>query len=372
MKLLHTADLHLGRMLRDVSLLDDQRKILDELSGIAVKEGVNAVLIAGDVYQKVAPQAEAMELFDGFISTMMKTGIRVFVVSGNHDSAQRISYFSALAKLGGVYVTERFTGKLQTVEMEDEFGKVYFHLLPFVRPIDVRQALPQIRVSDYSDAVRNVINASEIDFSARNILIAHQFVTGSQLSGSEDKTIGTVDNVDLELFTSFDYVALGHIHRAQCLKKNSIRYSGSPLKYSVDEAEHHKSCVIVDLGPKGTVDTKTIEITQPHEVRKVEGYLDEIMLQPYSEDYIWVTVHDDEVPPDSAARVSTVFPNLMGFTVENAKSKQDRDVRGAAEVENLDPVKLFTEFYAKQNNGEGPSDKQIELFKKLFREVKEQ
>ena len=366
MRFIHTADLHLGRMLGDVSMLEDQRQALIEIASLCRAHKADALLIAGDVYQRSAPQAEAMELFNDFVSGLVDDGIRVFAISGNHDSAQRISYFSRLIRKSGVYVSENFEGKLQSIPMRDEYGEITVHLLPYIRPSNVRLCYPEEKIDSYTDAVKRVVEKSNVDFSARNVLVAHQFITGGEMAGSEEKTVGTLDNVDLSAISGFDYVALGHLHRPQRLGSEAVRYAGSPLKYSFGESNDKKSAVLVELRQKGDMEITLLPIPFQRDVRRVEGAYADLMAMPYSEDYLWVSLTDEEVPVDAGRMLKTVFPNLRHFTVSNSKTKLDMDISGAESVADLDAEGLFSDFYAEQNNGVRPGEAQMALFKKLF------
>ena len=244
MKFLHTADLHIGKQLNDVSFLEDQRHILGQIASLAEQERVDAVLVAGDVYQKSSPPAEAMTLFNDFVTRLVRAGIRLFAISGNHDSDQRISYFSELIRASGVYVSERFEGSVQTIPMEDEYGPINICMLPFLRPAQVRRFHPDDKIASYQDAMRAVLMHSPVDARERNILLCHQFITGAERSDSEEASVGGLDNIDAELFDDYDYVALGHIHRPQQLLRSTLRYAGSPLKYSFSEVDHRKSVAL--------------------------------------------------------------------------------------------------------------------------------
>lgn len=371
MKLLHIADLHLGKRMNDIDLLEDQRCVLAQLLNMALGEKVQAVLIAGDVYQKASPPAEAMTAFDGFVSALAGAGIKVFVISGNHDSDQRISYFSSLLRSSGVYVSESFTGCLQQYTLTDEYGEVLVSLLPFIKPLTVRRFFPDKNIASYQDAAAAVLAASPIDQSKRNVLLCHQFITGAELSDSEERTVGGLDNIDASLFDAFDYVALGHIHKPQKLGRPTLRYAGSPLKYSLSEAGHKKSAVLLELGEKGDCHIQLIPITQPHEVREVEGLLSDVMKMDYSEDYVRVTIHDELPPPDARASVSTVFPNMMKFAVVNSKTKEDRDVLSSEKVEEKDVKELFADFYRLQNNGVSPTAEQLTLLEEVLKGMEE-
>ncbi len=299
MKFLHTGDLHLGKQLNDVSLLEDQRFILWQMIDIAKNENVNAVLIAGDVYQKSAPPAEAMALFDRFLTELNSMGISVFMISGNHDSSQRISYFSSLIRASGIYTSESFEGKLQCVRINDEHGPLNIHLMPFIKPLHTRKWFPDETISSYQDAVCAVLHSSPVNTDERNVLLCHQFITGSETSDSEEASVGGLENIDASVFSDFDYVALGHIHKPQRMTRDTLRYAGSPLKYSFSEVNYRKSVCIVEMGAKGEISVSTVPLTPMHEMRLVEGLFADIMRMPYSEDYVWVTLNDEITPPDA-------------------------------------------------------------------------
>ena len=286
MRFLHIADLHLGKQLNDVSLLPDQEYILNQIVSIAESERVDAVLIAGDVYQRSSHQAEAMALFDRFVSQLVERGRQVFIISGNHDSAQRISYFSSLLKASGVYVTEAFDGRLQSVSLRDREGEIVIWMLPFLRPSQVKRYLPEETIATYQDAVEAVLRQTPVDQRKRNILLCHQFITGCETSDSEERAVGGLDNIDAAVFDAFDYVALGHIHKPQRVRRDTLRYAGSPLPYSFSEASHKKSVAVVDMGEKGDVAVRTVPLYPRHDLRALEGKIADLMALPYSEDYV--------------------------------------------------------------------------------------
>ncbi len=368
MRFIHTADLHLGKRLHDVPLLEDQIYMLDELKKLAIARGADAVMIAGDVYQSSSPPSEAMSAFDGFVTALAAAGIRVFAVSGNHDSERRVAYLASLVRGSGIYVSERFTGTLQQFTMEDEHGELVVSLLPFIKPINVRRCYPEETIESYQDAAAAVLRHSPVDTAKRNILICHQFITGAQTAGSEELSVGGVENIDAALFKDFDYVALGHIHRAQRVGRETVRYAGSPLKYSLAEALHKKSAAVVDMGAKGDVKIELVPLTPLHDVREVEGYLDGIMRMPYSEDYVRVTVRDELVPPDARVTVTTVFPNLLRFEVRNSKTGEAAETSDAQDVEDKSVEELFRDFFSLQNNGAQPDEEQLALIREVLRE----
>ncbi len=372
MKFLHLSDLHLGKQMNDVSLLEDQEAMLmHQIVPIAQKEHVDAVLIAGDIYQRSTPQAEAVALFDRFVSELAAMGKKVFVISGNHDSAQRISYFSALVKPSGVYMTEAFEGQMQSVTLSDAYGELVIWMLPFLRPQQVKRFLPEEKIVTYQDAMQAVLRQTPIDKKKRNILMCHQFITGAATSDSEDRSIGGLEQIDAALFDAFDYVALGHIHRPQKIRRQTLRYAGSPLKYSFSEADFDKSVPVIDMQEKGYIDVHTVALKPLHDVRRVEGMLDELMSMPYSEDYVWATVRDENVPPDARVMLTGVFPNMLKFSIVNSKTKTDVDVMATQSMENKSIVELFADFYRLQNNDQSPSAAHMKELEKVLRELEE-
>ena len=368
MRFLHIADLHLGRQMNDLSLLTDQAHILRQIEAIAEAERVDAVLIAGDVYQRSSPQAEAMALFDAFVSALVEMGKKVFVISGNHDSALRISYFASLIKSSGVYVSEAFDGRLQSVALRDDIA---VWMLPFLRPSQVKRALPEAKTATYQDAVEAVLGRAEIDPGKINILLCHQFITGCETSDSEERAVGGLDDIAASAFDAFDYVALGHIHKPQRVLRDTLRYAGSPLKYSFSEVNHKKSVTIADVRKKGDIAVRAVPLQPLHDVRLIEGMLDELTAMPYTEDYLWVTVHDELPPPDARVTLSVNFPNMLKYSVVNARTKVDVDVLATQRMENKTVPELFSDFYRLQNNDQAPGEAHMKVLQRVLRELEE-
>lgn len=369
MKLIHIADLHLGKQMGDRLLLEEQEAVLQQIVSIAADEKADGVLIAGDVYQRSAPQAEAMTVFDHFVSQLVEMGKKVFIISGNHDSAQRISYFSALVRNAGVYVTETFDGHLQHVTLEDRDGPLNVWLMPFLRPTQVKRLLPEAKIVTYQDAVTAVLEASEIDYTKRNVLLCHQFISGCETTGDEEKAVGGLDQIDGRVLEGFDYVALGHIHGPQKVLRETMRYAGSPLKYSFSEVRHKKSVTVVDLQEKGEVKVKTVPLYPLHDVRLVEGMLADVMEMDFSDDFVWVTIHDELPPPDAKVSITNVFPNMLKFSVVNSRTKYDMDVQALRALENKKAIELFCDFYRLQNNDQLPNETQMKILEKITREL---
>ena len=300
MKVLHVSDLHIGKRVNGMSMLDDQRYILRQILDIAEKRQVSVLLIAGDVYDKASPSAEAVTVFDAFLTDAVAAGLRVLAIPGNHDSAERIAYAQGLLEKQGVCLPPVYAGEVERVELEDEHGPVEFWLLPFLKPAHVRRWFPDAEIESYTDAVAAAIAHMDIDPAARNVLVTHQFVTGGARSGSEELSVGGTDNVDSSVFAPFDYVALGHLHGAQQIDRPTIRYAGSPLKYSFSEASQHKSVTVVTLGEKGAVDVRTLPLTPLRDLREIRGSYDELTARSFYEhttyrsDYLHLILTDEQ------------------------------------------------------------------------------
>lgn len=370
MRFLHTADLHLGRKLNELPLLEDQKLLLQQIVEIAVREKIDAVLIAGDIYNKSSPASDAMMAFDGFLSQLAQNKIKVFMISGNHDSGNRISYLSSLIRKADIYTCEGFDGTLQQVTLEDEFGELNVFMMPFVRPAQIRKFYPDEEITSYEDAVRVILQHSSVNESERNVLVCHQFVTGAELSDSEDFAVGTLDSMDASLFDAFDYVALGHLHKAQKVRRESLRYSGSIMKYSLSEANHKKSVVVLDMG-ESAVEVQLLPLEQPKDIREVKGTLEQILELAYSEDYVSVVLQDEFVPPDARVSVATVFPNMIKLSVENSRSRESAEIIEAESIESKSKMQLFEDFYQTQSGGTLPDLEQRKLMETILKELEE-
>ncbi len=353
LKLIHLSDLHLGKRVNEFSMLEDQKYILLEILGIIEAEKPDGVIIAGDVYDKSIPPAEAVALLDDFLVRLSGMGTEVFMISGNHDSAERIAFGGRLMEHSGIHLSPVFNGDIAPcVLKKDGEAEARIWMLPFVKPIDVRHAYPEEEIADYTGAVRAVIRRMDIDPSVRNVLVAHQFVTGAVRSESEDVSVGGLDNVDASVFEGFDYVALGHIHGPQHIGRETVRYCGTPLKYSFSEKDHHKSVTVVTLGEKTEV--RTVPLVPRHEMREIRGTYDELTLMKNYEgtatdDYLRVVLTDEEDVPDAMARLRTVYPNIMKVEYDNQRTRASSEIGAAEEIEKKSGIELFDEFYTRQN-----------------------
>lgn len=363
MRFLHLSDLHIGRRLNEYSLIDDQRIVLEQASTVLEEQDCDAVIIAGDVYDKSSPAAEAMRLFDSFVSRIIQSGKKIYMISGNHDSMTRITYFSDIIQQSGVYTSGEFTGRLRSFDIQDN---ITIHLMPFLKPSMVRPFYEDRDIRTYEDGVRAVIENSPVDKSRINIIAAHQFITGGETCESEEFAVGGTDNISASVFDDFDYVALGHLHRAQKCSRETVRYAGSPLKYSISEENHKKTFTVIDVKGKGGIEIIEIPVDLPHDVRTVKGRYDELMDMTTSEDYVRVVVTDETVIPDARILLRSVFPNMLRFCIENSKTSYERDVLAEELTRDMEPLQLFCEFYAFQNNGVMPDERQMEVVKGVF------
>ena len=355
MKLIHLSDLHIGKRVHEVSMLEEQEYILDQIVGIVDAEKPDAVLIAGDVYDKSVPSGEAVMLFDGFLCRLAKRKLRVLIISGNHDSPERLSFGNRLMAGSGIHVSPVYNGKIEPVILADEQGEVAFWLLPFLKPAHVKRYFPEEEISSYTDACRVTVEHMGVDPRKRNVLLTHQFVTGASTCESEERSVGGSDNVDAAVFECFDYVALGHIHGPQNILSNRMRYCGTPLKYSFSEVSHQKSVTVVELGKKGELELRTVPLKPRHDLRKLRGTYDELTAKSNYEgtavaDYLHITLTDEEDIPEAIGRLRVIYPNLMHLEYDNTRTRSNVLIDGAECVQDKTPLELFCELYELQNN----------------------
>ena len=422
MKLLHISDLHIGKRVNEFSMIEDQKYILRQILTIADQQQADGVMIAGDIYDKPVPSAEAVQVFDWFLTELADRGKKVYAVSGNHDSAERIAFGAQLMRGRGVYVSPVYRGETAKYTLTDAYGEMNIYLLPFIKPAVVRHALEGLTDTDadfmqeevlsdaaekekpskvllgscyetekssevssescyetekpskvssescyekekpskvspesYHDAVKIVIERMNVDTSKRNILIAHQFVTGAGRCDSEEVSVGGLDNVESEVFDAFDYVALGHIHSPQFIKRETLRYCGTPLKYSFSEADQEKSVTVVEFAEKGNIQLSTVPLVPLRDMRRIRGTYLEVTARTFyqefnTEDYVQVTLTDEEDIPDGLQKLRIIYPNLMRLEYDNSRTKQSHMIERAEDIEQKSEQELFAEFYELQNN----------------------
>ena len=377
MKLFHLSDLHIGKRVNEFSMIEDQKYILTQILYAADQEKPDGILISGDVYDRTIPTAEAVQVFDAFLTRLSEQKIPAFIISGNHDSAERLAFGSSLMGKSGIYFSKVYDRTVEKIPMQDAYGTVWIYLLPFLRPSTIRHALPERaeEVQSAADAVRIALEQTKIDEKERNVLLAHQFVTGAKRCDAEELQVGDVDQIPAELFASFEYVALGHIHSPQKVGRETVRYCGAPLKYSFSEAGQEKSITVVELKEKGSVDLRTIPLKPLHDLRKIRGTYLEVTAKSFyenrdCEDYLQVTLTDEEDVPDGMAKLRTIYPNLMRLEYDNKRTRSNAEVRAAERVEEKSELELFQEFYELQNN-QPMSQIQEEFVRNIIREVKE-
>ncbi len=374
MKLIHLSDIHLGKRVNEFSMLEDQAHILKKILAVVDEEKPDGVLIAGDVYDKSVPSTEAVQLFDDFLVRLAERKLPVFIISGNHDSPERLSFANRLIDAVGIHLAPVYNGVVEPITLSDEYGPVNVYMLPFIKPAHVRGFFPDTEITSYSDAVAAAIGRMNIDKTQRNVLITHQFVTGAQRSDSEELSVGGTDNIGAEVFCDFDYVALGHIHGPQNMDSGRIRYCGSPLKYSFSEAAQQKSVTVAELKEKGTLEIHTVPLIPRRDMVELKGSYQQLTLREfyenttYQEDYTHITLTDEEDIPDAVAKLRAVYHNLMKLDYDNTRTRHSAAISGAENVETRSPIDLFAEFYELQN-GLPMSAEQTELVASLIEKI---
>lgn len=374
MKLVHLSDLHLGKRVNEFSLIEDQRHILNEILKIIDAEQPDAVLIAGDIYDKSVPSAEAVALFDSFLISLAARSLKVCAVSGNHDSPERVSFGGRLMSRSGVHIAPVYSGVTEPVRFADEYGAVNVYMLPFVKPANVRRFFPEREIESYTAALSVAIDAMNVDTTARSVLVTHQFVTGAERCESEELSVGGTDNVDASVFAPFDYVALGHIHGPQKVGRDTLRYCGTPLKYSFSEARHVKSVTVVELHEKGSVDIRAVPLTPLHDMTEIKGSYDELSFRDYyadkgfRNDYLHITLTDEEDVPDAVSKLRTIYPNIMKLDYDNSRTRAGIVLDSAAELQRKSKMELIEELFEKQN-GRPMGDEQRGFAQELIEKI---
>lgn len=373
MKFIHLSDLHLGKRVNEFSMIEDQEYILTNIINVIDEEEPDGVLIAGDVYDRTIPSEDAMKLWDNFLIKLAKRKVPVYAISGNHDSAVRFSDHSKLVETTGIHLAPVFNGEVEMVSVEDKDGKVNIYMLPFVKPVVVRQFFPEEEIKDYTDACRVVVEHMNVNEKERNILIAHQFVTGAARCESEEVVVGGLDNVDVSVFDVFDYVALGHIHGKQSIGRETVRYCGTPLKYSFSEKDHQKSVSVVEIGKKGEVAIREIPLVPKHDLREIKGTYEELTCKKNYDgtpvdDYIHAVLTDEDDIPDAMGKLQIIYPNLMKLSYDNKRTRENRKIEDIQDIEKKSELELFEEFYEMQNN-QGMSEEQRAFASDLIQSI---
>lgn len=366
MRFLHVSDLHIGKKLARLSLMEDQQEILRQIVDMAAQ--ADCVLVAGDVFNRAQPGQDALQLAGWFFEQLAALRVPTAVIAGNHDNAELIGYCAGILRSSGIYACGGYDGQLQKITLSDASGEVDVWMMPFLRPANVRPHHPDAQIESYADAIRCVIENAPIDRTRRNVLVAHQYVAGATVCESEELIIGGVDQIPAELFDDFDYVAMGHLHTPQRVGANDLRYSGSPLAYSVSEAGAQKCALMVDMDARGDVRVERKPFRPMRELREVRGLFADVMSLPYSEDYVSVVLTDEHRPMDAAGALRVNFPNMVGLVWANREGLVVERVELEA-VETIGPEEHIAQFYRQQNGGREMSDEQMEIVRAIFEEV---
>lgn len=373
MKLLHISDLHIGKKLNGFSMLDNQEHILYQILDIVDEEKPDAVLIAGDIYDKTIPSTEAIGLCDDFLVKLSHKNAEVFIISGNHDSAERLAFGNRLIEKSGIHISPVYDGKVEANVLEDQYGKVNIYMLPFVKPAHVRRFHDDVEINDFTDAVRTCVEDMNIDVHERNVLVAHQFITNAQKADSEEMMVGGLENVDRSAVEDFDYVALGHIHRPQTIA-GKIRYCGTPLKYSFSEKDQDKSVTIVEMGAKGEMELKTVPLKPLVDMCQIKGKYDEITDKAYysgkefQNAFLRVVLTDDDYIPNAMAKLRMIYPNVMVLDYDNQRTRNTAGMSGKTLSSEKSPLDNFKELF-ETINSKAMSKEQEDIITELVEEI---
>lgn len=391
MKFIHLSDLHLGKSVHEFSMLEDQEYILKVILNITDDEKPDAVLISGDIFDRNVAPTEALRLFDDFLDGLVGRNLETFIISGNHDSADRLAFGSRLMDKSGVHISRVYDGTITPHVLTDEFGEINIFLLPFLKPVHVKRFFPGEDISTWTEAMKIVVKSLNVDESKRNIALVHQFVTGAITCESEEINVGGADNVDADVFLPFDYVALGHLHGAQSVGRETVRYCGTPLKYSFSEANHKKSLSVIELGGKSNIATstdedvntdnyasvdiaiRTVPLIPKRDMREIRGNYLEITARNFYEnlntdDYYHITLTDEEDQPDAIGKLRVIYPNLMRLDYDNKRTQTESAIDSIADASQYLPIQLFDMLYEEQN-GQSVSRIQRDFLRDMIEQV---
>lgn len=377
---MHLADLHLGKRVNGFSMMEDQEYILNRILEIMEEEQPDGLLIAGDVYDKTIPPAEAVRRMDDFLTAVAAKHVPVFLISGNHDSAERVAFGHQLMQGSGIWISPVYDGTIRHHTLEDRWGEVNIYLIPFLRPSVVRSFFQDVEIEDYTDALRTIIEDLQVDTSRRNVVLAHQFVTAAgalpETCDSEQLSVGGLDRVDGSVFSPFDYTALGHLHGPQRVGSETIRYAGSPLKYSFSELHQKKSVMVAELREKGETEIRQIPLQPRREMIELRGTFEEILAEARQKgepqtDYYHMILTDETDVVDALSRLREYYPNIMLLDYDNRRTRSQKEVEQLDRVEERTPGELFAALYEQQNGQEMDSDRK-EYLDGLIREIWEE
>ena len=372
MRIAHISDLHLGKGLHGFSLIEDQTFILDEIVSLLKKNSVDVLLVAGDIYDKNVASVEGLRLLRKFLNDIVALNIKVLLISGNHDSAERLTFGSEFMTEKGIYFSKIYDGKIEPVELSDEFGTVNFYLLPFIKPAIVKQIFPDKEIETYEDAVACAIKELNVDTTKRNVIVAHQNILNAERCESEENVIGGLDAVNADLFKDFDYTALGHIHKPQKIGEN-VYYSGTPIKYSISEINHEKTMPVLNFAEKGNLTIEFEQLKPLREIREITGSMDEILKMARKdpnnpEDFISIVLNDEEERLDAMATLNTVYPNIIRLIYDNTTTRNSSNLEELSQNKVFHPLEMFQEFY-KARRGIDLTGEQKDYMQKLIEEI---
>lgn len=369
MKLIHLADLHLGKRVNGFSMIDDQKYILAQIVGIIDAEQPQVVLIAGDVYDRSIPSEDAVDLFDDFLVKLSQRGVEVYIISGNHDSAERVAFGGRLMDASGIHFAPVYNGEIAPLTLDDAYGTVTFWPIPFLKPVHVRHFYPDEPLESYADAMQFVVGRLPLDCANRNVALVHQFITGASTLGSEEQSVGGIDEIPVSVFDAFDYVALGHLHSPQKIGREGVRYAGSPLKYSFSEANQKKSVPVIELGAKGHIHIREIPLVARRDMRRISGSFKEIMAAAeQNEDYYEITLTDEEDISNAIDHLRLGYPNLMILRYDNTRTRTESIILAREDVEKKSPLELFDTLFTQQN-GQPMNGEQRKYIGSLIEEI---
>lgn len=378
MRFIHLGDLHIGKSVNDFNMIDDQKYILNQILDIIDKNKVDGALLAGDIYDKPIPTEDAVSLLDYFINELVKRNVKTFIISGNHDSDERLNFGSNLFEKSQVYIFSKYEGELFKQTLKDEFGNINIYMMPFIKASQVKHFYEDEEILSYDSAVKVVLKHTEINKSERNIIIAHQFVAGKsgnpECGGSESiatQNVGNVEIIGTDCFDDFDYVALGHIHSPQKLERETIRYSGSPLKYSLNEVNKDKSVPIITLGEKGNIDVDLVELKPLRDMRRIKGRLEQLLAPENivsTDDYLQVTLTDEIPEPNAYNIFRAYYPNIMKLDYENSHTIESENVEITPLTKNKSFEEIISDFYKLKYNEEIPTE-EFQIMLEIAREA---
>ena len=383
MKILHLADLHIGKIVLEQSMLEDQKYMLNQIIEKIKEEKIEVVLISGDVYDRGVPPADAVEVLDDFLKVLIKDlKLKVCMIAGNHDSKERLNFGSKIFANDGLYICADYNGSLEKIEMEDEYGNLNIYMLPYIKPVEIRQYFEEKEITSYHDAVKQVIEKEDINTNERNIILSHQFVTAGneepEKSDSETMFLGGTENVDVSCYKDFDYVALGHIHGPQRIGRDTARYAGTMLKYSFSEVNQKKSLTILDFKEKNDLKIELIPLKPLRDMRVIKGPIEELLkeenyMTTNREDYIKAVITNEEPVYDAIGKIKKIYPNTLRLEIENSKMMNGTEVNmtNLDRIKKKDEVELFNEFFKFQHN-QDLNEIQLEIMKEVANEVKKE